>query len=39
MREDAGPLALIAGRGRLPLEVARAARRRGRRVEAIGFPG
>ncbi len=39
MRDAAGPLALIAGRGRLPLEVARAARRQGRRVEAIGFPG
>jgi len=39
MRADTGPLALIAGRGRLPLEVARAARRRGRRVQAIGFPG
>jgi DUF1009 family protein len=39
MAEDAGPLALIAGRGRLPLEVARAARRGGRRVQAIGFSG
>jgi DUF1009 family protein len=31
-------LGLIAGRGQLPIEVARAARRDGRRVCAIGFP-
>jgi DUF1009 family protein len=33
------PLGLVAGRGALPLEVARAARRRGRRIAAVGFPG
>jgi hypothetical protein len=34
-----GPLGLVAGRGALPLEVARAARRSGRRIAAVGFPG
>jgi hypothetical protein len=33
------PLGLVAGRGALPLEVARAARRLGRRVAAVAFPG
>jgi DUF1009 family protein len=32
-------LGLIAGRGRLPLDVARSARRRGRRVAAVAFRG
>lgn len=32
-------LGLIAGSGSLPLEIARAARRRGRFVLALGFPG
>jgi hypothetical protein len=32
-------LGLIAGSGSLPLEIARAARRRGRGVLALGFPG
>lgn len=32
-------LGLIAGRGRLPLDVARAARRRGMSVAAVAFPG
>lgn len=32
-------LGLIAGRGRLPLDVARAARRRGVSVAAVAFPG
>lgn len=32
-------LGLIAGRGRFPLDVARAARRRGERVVAVGFHG
>jgi hypothetical protein len=32
-------LGLIAGSGGLPLEIARAARRRGRGVLALGFPG
>lgn len=36
---DARPLGLIAGDGRFPLEVARAARARGRRVVAVGFHG
>jgi DUF1009 family protein len=42
-RADAGEpgpgVGLVAGRGSLPFEVARAARRRGRRVAAVGFPG
>lgn len=38
-RDDERPLGLIAGRGRLPGEVARAARRRGRRVVAVVFAG
>ena len=33
----AAPLGLIAGRGRLPLEIARAARRRGLRVAAVAL--
>lgn len=33
------PLGLIAGEGLLPLEVVRAARRRGRDVVAVGFSG
>jgi hypothetical protein len=33
----AGALGLIAGRGRFPLEVARALRRRGERVAAVAF--
>jgi DUF1009 family protein len=39
-RREAGrsPLGLVAGSGQLPLELARAARRRGRRVEAVAFP-
>jgi DUF1009 family protein len=32
-------LGLIAGRGRLPLDIARAARRRGLRVAAVAFHG
>ncbi|MCP5040990.1 MAG: hypothetical protein GY944_08155, partial [bacterium] len=32
-------LGLIAGDGRLPFEVARAARRAGRPICAIGYPG
>src|SRR5262245_252187 len=32
-------LGLIAGRGELPIEVARAARRAGRRVAVVAFPG
>jgi hypothetical protein len=32
-------LGIVAGRGELPLDVARAARREGRRVAAVGFPG
>jgi hypothetical protein len=32
-------LGLIAGRGRFPLDVVRAARRRGERVVAVGFAG
>lgn len=32
-------LGLIAGDGRLPFEVARSARRAGRRVCAVGYPG
>jgi DUF1009 family protein len=32
-------LGIVAGRGALPLEVARAARRSGRRVVAVGFAG
>jgi DUF1009 family protein len=36
---DERPLGLIAGRGRLPGELARAARRRGRRVLAVAFEG
>ncbi|MDJ0867204.1 MAG: UDP-2,3-diacylglucosamine diphosphatase LpxI [Myxococcota bacterium] len=38
-RPHADTLGLIAGQGRLPLEVARAARRAGRRVVAVGFRG
>jgi DUF1009 family protein len=34
-----GALGIVAGRGALPLAVARAARRGGRRVAAVGFPG
>jgi len=34
-----GALGIVAGRGALPLAVARAARRRGRRVAAVGFAG
>jgi len=34
-----GRLGLVAGRGLLPIEVARAARRAGRSVAAVGFPG
>jgi hypothetical protein len=33
------PIGLVAGRGALPFEVARAARRRGSGVAAVGFPG
>ncbi|MCZ6781728.1 MAG: UDP-2,3-diacylglucosamine diphosphatase LpxI [Proteobacteria bacterium] len=33
----ADPLGLIAGDGRFPIEIARAARRRGRRVVAVAF--
>ncbi len=33
------PLGLIAGGGGLPFELARAARERGRRVQAVAFPG
>ncbi len=33
-----GGIGLVAGSGVLPLEVARAARRGGRRVAAVGFP-
>jgi DUF1009 family protein len=36
---DSTALGLIAGRGRLPLDVARSARRSGRRVVAIAFHG
>jgi DUF1009 family protein len=36
---DAPPLGLLAGDGRFPLEVARAARARGRPVVAVGFHG
>jgi len=36
---DARPLALIAGSGELPLWIARAARRRGRRVHAVALQG
>jgi hypothetical protein len=36
---DAAPLGLIAGRGVLPREVARSARRRGRRVIAVALHG
>jgi DUF1009 family protein len=32
-------LGIVEGRGALPLAVARAARRSGRRVAAVGFPG
>ena len=32
-------IGLVAGSGALPLEVARAAQRRSRRVAAVGFPG
>jgi hypothetical protein len=32
-------LGLLAGRGRLPLDLARAARARGLRIRAVGFPG
>jgi hypothetical protein len=35
---ERSPLGLLAGSGQLPLEVARAARRRGRRVDAVAFP-
>ena len=35
----AAPLGLIAGRGRLPFELARGARRRGQRVAAVGLEG
>jgi len=37
MATAAGALGLIAGRGRFPLEVARALRRRGERVAAVAF--
>jgi DUF1009 family protein len=37
--QGAAPLGLIAGRGALPLEIARSARRRGRRVVAIALHG
>ena len=33
------PVGLIAGHGRFPLELATAARRRGRRLTAVGFAG
>jgi DUF1009 family protein len=33
------PVGLIAGLGRFPLELARAARRRGHRLAAVGFDG
>lgn len=36
--ETPGALGLVAGQGALPLELARAAGRRGRRVVAVGFP-
>src|SRR5262249_42954489 len=36
---EARALGLVAGRGALPLAVARAARRRGRRIAAVGFAG
>jgi DUF1009 family protein len=36
---DPAPLGLIAGRGALPLEVARSARRRARRVVALALHG
>ena len=36
---DSAPLGLIAGRGVLPLEVARSARRRARRVVAVALHG
>ncbi|TFG94585.1 MAG: hypothetical protein E4H11_06475, partial [Myxococcales bacterium] len=32
------PLGLVAGSGQLPLELARAARRRGQLVAAVAFP-
>jgi DUF1009 family protein len=35
----AAPLGLIAGRGALPLDLARSARRRGRRVVAVALQG
>jgi DUF1009 family protein len=37
--QDSAPLGLIAGRGALPLAVARSARRRGRRVVAVALTG
>jgi len=37
--ENQSCLGLIAGDGRLPFEVARSARRAGRRVSAVGYPG
>ncbi len=39
MTADAAALGLVAGSGSLPRAIARAARRRGRRVTAIGLPG
>lgn len=38
MAGEPGPLGLIAGSGQLPLEIARAARARGRRIVAVAFP-
>jgi DUF1009 family protein len=39
MNSDPAPLGLIAGCGELPLEIARSARRRGRRVLAVALHG
>jgi hypothetical protein len=39
MKEPAEPLGLIAGNGRLPLQVAREARRRGLRIVAVAHRG
>jgi len=36
--DERGCIGIVAGSGQLPLEVARAARRRGRRVAAVAFP-